>query len=234
MFWKKIGQVHSASKLFTQANEYWQRRKSLLLQQDDNGAKQSCAEVIRLCQLALQSDKQMGNAYILLANALLSEASELSKSTYPEKYEFLFMRGVAVIQQWYSLPHRGYPITKNPEIGEWLWKTTLDQLMQDKRFPENEAIKRMNLYRDNHALNTMSPTSYPEIQKIVLGDKPLPKKEQNRHTSQADRQVNAILETYRNAQWGPTMVEVLDILKKIGVGAVEPLIYALRDKDAKN
>ena len=175
MLWNKFDQAQITDELFNEANEHWQRRQRFILEGGEGSAREAQAEVIQLCQLSIQRDERVGDAYVLLAKALLSAASQVSRYTDPDQYEFLQCRAIAVIHLWYSLPHRSYPVTKNTANGDRLWRMTVDQLMQDKALPENEAIALMDSYRDSLSAATISPTSFPEIEKAILRDIPVPK-----------------------------------------------------------
>jgi len=168
LFWKKFGQAQSANKLFNQASDHWRRRQQSLLQKDEAGAEQACLEVIRLCQLSIQSDEKMGDAYVLLSNALSVAASHTSMPSDPERYEFLQSRAAAVIHLWHSLPHRGYPITKNTAHGERLWRIIVDDLTRDKSLSEDAVIALMESYRDSLAAETILPDSFDKIKAIIV------------------------------------------------------------------
>lgn len=169
MFWKKFGQAQSANKLFNQASDHWRRRQQFLLQKDEAGAEQACLEVIRLCQLSIQSDEKMGDAYVLLSNALSVAASHTSGPLDPERYKFLQSRAAAVIHFWYSLPHRDYPITKNTSHGERLWRILVDEVRRDMSLPsDNATIAVMESYRDNLAAETILPDSFEKIKTMIV------------------------------------------------------------------
>ena len=170
MFWKRFGQAQQASKLFKQANEYWQQHEHFPLEGDERSADETCIEVIRLCQLSIQKDRRTADAYVLLATALLSTASQFSRHQNRDHYEFLLSRAAAVIQQWYSLPYKGNLVSEDTAaIGERLWRITVDQIMQDKKLSESDTLALMYSYRNELAANTVSPASFPEIQKVIMG-----------------------------------------------------------------
>lgn len=168
LFGKGFSQSRSANKLFNEANERWHQRQRLLLNGDEERARNACVEVVRLCQLAIEADQRMGDAYVLLANALSSASSHAPRDLDRERYEFLLSRAAAVIHFWYSLPHRGYPTTKNTAIGEQLWKITVDEVKECKALSEDAALALMNSYRDSLAAGTISPASFEKIQEVVL------------------------------------------------------------------
>ena len=65
--WKR-----GSSGLFNQANQHWQMMKQALLSGHEWQAQLELLEVVRLCQEAIQASPQKeGDAYVLLANALL-------------------------------------------------------------------------------------------------------------------------------------------------------------------
>lgn len=167
MVWKRFTQSRSAGMLFNKAADNWRRRQQYLLQGDDDNAQKACAEVVRLCQLTIQSDQKEGDAYVLLANALLSATSRFSKHTHPDQHKFLYLNGAAVIQLWHSLPHRGYPITKNQEIGDNLWRITVDEIKAYEGLSENEALDLMESYKNRLAHKSISPSCIDEITKVI-------------------------------------------------------------------
>ncbi|MFC1955000.1 hypothetical protein ACFLWZ_00410 [Chloroflexota bacterium] len=164
MFWKKFGQVHSASKLFAQANEYWREAKQYVLEGKQKSADESLVEIIRFCQLAIESDERMGDAYILLANALMNLANQISERD-SSQYDFLQSRAAAVIHFWHNLPYRNYPISKNAEIGERLWSKVAQELTYDKSLSEPTTL--LDSYRDSLAAETILPTSFEKIKEIL-------------------------------------------------------------------
>ena len=171
MFRKRPRKAQPTTELFNQAREQWQWRKHFITIGDDKNDRNTCAEIIRLCQLAIESDSQIGDIYVLLANTLLSVAAHFSKSTDQEQYEFLWFRGAAVIHLWHSLSRGGYLVTKNPAGGERLWRTTIDQLIQTKGISESRAISLLNSRRDSLANRVITPNSFHELQDaIARGD----------------------------------------------------------------
>ena len=178
MFWNRFDHAQTTDELFNQANEHWHQRQRFILEGDEESSREARAEVIRLCQISIQNDERVGDAYVLLANALFSAASQISRYTNPGQYEFLMSRAMAVIHFWYSLPHRSFPVTKKIALGDRLWRMTVDQFMQDKELPENEVIALMDRYRDSLAAETIPPSSFPEIQQVILWDTSLPEQTQ--------------------------------------------------------
>jgi hypothetical protein len=159
---------HSAHKLFNQANERWHQRQRFLLDGDEEQATNACAEVIRLCQLSIEADQRMGDAYIMLANALSVAASRVPRKVDAEPYEFLLSRAAAVIHCWYLLPHRGYPTTNNTAIGEQLWRDIFDEVKDYYALTEDAAQVLMGSYRDSLAAEVISHAGFQEIQGVIM------------------------------------------------------------------
>lgn len=169
MFWKKFKQAQSANELFNQASEQWRRRQRFMGEGDEERERAACVEVMRLCQLSIQADERMGDAYVLLANALTVAASHGSGRLDKERYEFLQSRAAAIIHFWYTLPHREYPITKNTAIGERLWRIMVDDISQDKSLSKDAVIELIESYRDSLSGEAISPGSFEKIRGMILG-----------------------------------------------------------------
>jgi len=171
LFWKRFGQARSAGKLFNEATKHWVKMRSYFFV-DEAKVCTELSEVIRLCQLSIERDERMGDAYVLLANALTSAASHGLGRSDQERYEFLQSRAAAVIHFWYTLPHRGYPITKRNTtvIGERLWRIMVDDISQDKSLPKNAVLTLMDSWRDSLATDTISLGSFQHIQEQIKGE----------------------------------------------------------------
>lgn len=176
---KQFRKAHDASRYFNKANGHWREAKQDVLEGKQRSANESLAEVIRYCQLAIEADERIGDAYILLANALMNLANQVSEQTETSEFEFLLSRAAAVIHLWHSLPYRRYPISKNWEIGEQLWTKAIQKLRHDKSLSETTALSLLGSYRDNLATDIVSPRSFEEIEVIILGTE---SKEETAHT----------------------------------------------------
>jgi len=166
-----LGWLPKSERFFNQASEQWRQRQRFLLQGEEERAAEAAAEVVRLCQLALSASQRNGDAYVLLANALLSASSAGPGRSDPERYEFLHARGAGVIHLWHSLPHRGYPITKpaNRAIGERMWTMAVDEIMHNTpSSSERAATALMDSYRDTLAASVLSEASFKDIQRMIL------------------------------------------------------------------
>jgi hypothetical protein len=154
-----------SERLFNQANEHWRHRQRSLIENNEAAAREECVEVIRFCQQSISANKKNGDAYVLLGNALLSASS---RSTSPSDRDALHAKAVAVIHEWYCLPHRGYPITKNTAMGEKLWRIVVDEMMKDKSLAEKDAVRLMESYRSTSAAHALSPDSLDDIMRAIL------------------------------------------------------------------
>ena len=177
MFWKRFKQSHNAGKLFKQANEYWRQTKQHVYEGRQKYADETLVEVIRFCQLAIESDERMGDAYILLANALMNLANQMSEQAESSQHEFLLTRAAAVIHFWHSLPYRNYPISKNAKIGEQLWRNAVQELRHDKSLSESDALSVLDSYRDSLATEISSSKSFERIKGIISKNAPAPETE---------------------------------------------------------
>jgi len=166
LIWKRFKQAHDAGRYFNQANEYWREAKQYVFEGKQKSANESLVEVIRFCQIAIESDERMGDAYILLANALMNLANQVSERAEPSQRDYLLSRAIAVIHFWYTLPYRGYPVSKNAKIGEQLWTTMVQQLTHNKSLSESAALPLLDSYRDSLAPETVSPKNFEEIKRI--------------------------------------------------------------------
>lgn len=171
MFLKRFKRTHDAGRYFNQANEYWREAKQYVLEGKQKCADDSLVEVIRCCQLAIECDERMGDAYILLSNALMNLANQMSEQAESAQHEFLLSRAAAVIHFWHSLPYRNYPISKNAKIGEQLWRKVIQEIMQKKSMSESTALSSLDSYRDSLAAETISPKSVEKIKRIIFETK---------------------------------------------------------------
>ena len=70
-FFERFGKTHSAGRYFNEANKYWKSAERPFKAKDELTLAHNLIEVIRNCQLALAEDDNYGDAYVLLADALL-------------------------------------------------------------------------------------------------------------------------------------------------------------------
>lgn len=167
MFEKRFDRVRSAAKLFNEANKYWVKAGKSFQAKDEPKLVKDLVEVIKLCQLSIEADKQYGDSYVLLADALLL-AGTFDPRKGRERSWFLVTRAAAVIHAWYSLPHRGYPITKNVARGEQLFKTILEIINAGEIQSKDDTMKLIDTYRDTLVAQTISCVGLNEISNIML------------------------------------------------------------------
>jgi hypothetical protein len=172
LIWKRFNQAHKAGRYFNQANEYWSQAKQYVLNDKLKHANESLIEVVRLCQLAIESDKRIGNAYILLANALMNLARQIPEQEKPVLHDYLLSRAAAVIHLWHSLPYRNYPISKNAGIGEQIWIATVKEISNSKSLSEAAAISLLDSFIDSLATEAISPESFDMIKSAFPKDTP--------------------------------------------------------------
>lgn len=168
LFGKRFSQVRSASKLFNEATKYWAKAGKSLQAKDERKLIRDLIEVIRFCQLSIEADEQYGDSYVLLADALLLAGTFDSRSADRRRSWFLVTRAAAVIHAWYSLPHRGYPITKNVARGEQLFKTILEIVNAGEIQSKDATMKLIDTYRDTLAAQIISPAGLNEISDVLL------------------------------------------------------------------
>lgn len=170
---KDFGKTHAASRYCKEANKYWRNAERPLKTKDEFTLVQNIIEVIRNCQLALAEDDNYGDAYVLLANALLLAGISDPIKANKERSWYLVTRAAAVIYTWYTLPSRGYPITKNAGQGEKLFQTILGIVNAGELEASKYPMKLMSSYREQYADNTISPGGLEEICDVLL-NRPIP------------------------------------------------------------
>lgn len=170
---KRFDKARAAGKYFSKANEYWKRAEQPFKAKEELALASDLIEVIRNCQLALAEDENYGDAYVLLANALLLAGISDPIKANKERSWYLVTRAAAVIYTWYTLPNRDYPITKNVRQGEKLFQTILDIVNAGELEASNYPMKLMNSYRDQYADDTISPGGLEDICAVLL-NRPAP------------------------------------------------------------
>jgi hypothetical protein len=170
---KKLGKTRAASRYFKEANEYWKSAERPFKTKSGFALVQNLIEVIRNCQLALAEDANYGDAYVLLADALLLAGVSDPIKAAKERSWYLVTRAAAVIYAWYTLPNRDYPVTKNVRQGERLFQTILGIVNAGELEAKKYPMKLINSYREQYAGDTISPEGLEEISDVLL-DRPLP------------------------------------------------------------
>ena len=165
---KRFDKARTAGKYFNEANKYWKRAEQPFKAKDEFALANNLIELIRNCQLAIAEDENYGDAYVLLADALLLAGVSDPIKADKERSWYLVTRAAAVIYTWYTLPNRDYPITKNVRQGEKLFQTILDIVNAGELEVKKDPMKLINSYREQYADNTISPEGLEEISDVLL------------------------------------------------------------------
>jgi hypothetical protein len=165
---KRFDKARTAGNYFNEANKYWKRAEQPFKAKDEFALGQDLIEVIRNCQLALAEDENYGDAYVLLANALLLAGVSDPIKANKERSWYLVTRAAAVIYTWYTLPNRDYPISKNVRQGEKLFQTILGIINAGELEANKYPMKLINSYREKHANDTISPEGLEGISDVLL------------------------------------------------------------------
>ena len=126
---------------FNEAADHYQKLRYLMGRPDQY--KRELLEIIRLCQLAIAKSPRNGDAYVLLANALVQAAGEL-RFVNDEAYDYFLMRAGAVIQHWASSRIH----TRNRKLGLELFQSIKDEIGKAKALTSTELEQRMEAFRD--------------------------------------------------------------------------------------
>ena len=167
-FFERFGKTRAAGRYFNEANKYWRIAEQPFKTKDEFALVHNLIEVIRNCQLALAEDNNYGDAYVLLADALLLAGVSDPIKADKERSWYLVTRAAAVIYTWYTLPNRNYPITKNVRQGEKLFQTILNIVNAGELEAEKDPMKLINSYCEQYAGNTISPEGLEEISDVLL------------------------------------------------------------------
>jgi len=165
---KRFDKARTAGRYFNKANEYWKRAERPFKTKEELTLANNLIEVIRNCQLALAEDENYGDAYVLLANALLLAGISDPIKADKERSWYLVTRAAAVIYAWYTLPNRAYPITKNLRQGEELFRSILDIVNAGELQAKKDPMKLINSYREQYAKDTVSQKGLEEISAVLL------------------------------------------------------------------
>ena len=152
--------------LFNQANYHWQMMKEALLKGDGNKAELALLEVVRLCQQASATDPQKeGNAYVLLTNAFLRGGQVYRNANE----ELLTKYAAACIYCWWTLPHKGWPITSKStyEIGTRWYREVLQRLGESAI-----AESTMAQYGGLYGKLITSPSGFEDARTALENDSP--------------------------------------------------------------
>ena len=157
----------SASGLLNEAYDHY--RKLRYLPGHTRRSAQELTEIVRLCQIAIDKDPRLGDAHVLLANALSLAASEWRLKD-DETYEFLISRAAGVIHLWATEPIKDFPLTKNRQIGLELWTSMAKEISELKKQSFESVEEQMIAYRDTVAREALSVLNYEMIRRRIMGD----------------------------------------------------------------
>jgi hypothetical protein len=174
---KRFDKARTAGKYFNEGNKYWKRTEQPFKAKNEFALANNLIEVIRNCQLAIAEDENYGDAYVLLADALLLASVSDPIRADKERSWYLATRAAAVIYTWYTLPNRGYPVTKNVRQGEKLFQTILGIVNAGESEANKYPEKLINNYREQYASDTISPEGLEEISNVLLNRSNLKDKE---------------------------------------------------------
>jgi hypothetical protein len=167
-FFEGFGKTRSAGRYFNEANKYWTSAEQPFKAKDELTLAHNLIEVIKKCQLALAEDDNYGDAYVLLADALLLAGVSEPIMADKERSWYLVTRAAAVIYTWYTLPNRNYPITKNVRQGEKVFQSILGIVNAGELEADKYPMKLMNNYREQYANSAISPEGLEEISDVLL------------------------------------------------------------------
>ncbi len=206
-FFERFGKTRTAGRYFNEANKFWKSAERPFKAKDESAFVDNLVEVIRNCQLALVEDGNYGDAYVLLADALLLAGVSDPIKADKERSWYLVTRAAAVIDTWYTLPHRDYPITKNVKQGEKLFQTILGIVNAGELEADKYPMKLINSYREQYASAAISPEGLEEISDVLLNRDYLKGTEYTRTPNQIRNNYQWLEETLPPTYW--------DFLKKV-------------------
>ncbi|HAL60951.1 MAG TPA: hypothetical protein DCP08_00905 [Chloroflexi bacterium] len=157
----------SADGLFNEATDHY--RKLRYLFDDRRRFAQELAEIVRLCQIAIDKNPRLGDAYVLLANAL-SLAALKWRFKDDDTYEFLISRAAGVIHLWATEPIKEYPLAQNKEIALQLWSGIAERISELKKQPLQSIEEQMTVCRDTVGRETLSVLNYEMIRRRIMGE----------------------------------------------------------------
>jgi tetratricopeptide (TPR) repeat protein len=157
----------SADGLFNEATDHY--RKLRYLFDDRKRFAQELAEIVRLCQMAIDKEPRLGDAYVLLANALSLAAFEWRVKDY-ETYEFLISRAAGVIHLWATEPIKDFPLTKNKQIALQLWDGIAERISELKKQPMQSVEEQMIVCRDTVGREALCVLDYEPILRRIMGE----------------------------------------------------------------
>jgi len=149
---------------FNQAKEQFQNLRNY-----ESGSSEyvsTILEVIRLCQMAIQGNKNDGDAHVLLANTYLLAALSC---TFGKGYPYFLAKAAAVIQVFRT----GSMYIKNRDNAEKVYGGIVEQLttqMPDWVEGVQRLSKDMNELHQVYYSNAINPSSLIEIKTMLTSE----------------------------------------------------------------
>jgi len=171
MFWKRAKEVHSSGHHFNQAVAAWKNAGRAFKKGRTTELGHLVADVVQHCQLSLEADNRNGDAYVLLADALLLAAISGEGNPDDERYKYLTSRAAAVICYWNNLPFKSYPVTKGKHAargGELYGLLYNIVAAEAASSPVNDTGQIMKELSSKLTANTVSPSSFREIARVIF------------------------------------------------------------------
>ena len=165
--WLSEPSTSGSSGLFNEAVRHWKMQQRAALAEDKQAQKQELLRVIACCQAAIDKNQNEGDAYVLLTNALIV-ASHLRRIA-EEDSGLLRKYAVGAIHKWQGLPQKKYSITKNYDQAVEQGRRVLEMIQQAEGCSREAAESIMSECGALYGDFVISPTSYGQIEKAVLG-----------------------------------------------------------------
>jgi superkiller protein 3 len=178
MFWKRAKGAHSSVQHFNQAADAWKKADRVFRRGRTRELDQLLVEVVQHCQLSLEADNRSGDAYVLLADALLCAAVSGESSPDDERYRYLTSRAAAVIGFWNDSPFKTYPFAKgkNAARGARVYELLRNIVAAEARgSTTHDADQTMKELASQLMPHVVSPSSFREIAQVIFAEsRPIP------------------------------------------------------------
>jgi len=149
---------------FNEAADHYQKLRYLMGQPDQY--KRELLEIIRLCQMAIAKNPRNGDAFVLLANALVLAAGDL-RFINEEAYDYFLTRAGAVMQHWIS----SGIYTRNRKLGLQLLQSIKDEIGKAKALTSTESERRMEAFCNTLLTYVLKPDSLTKMQQMLTLDR---------------------------------------------------------------
>lgn len=149
---------------FNQATEYYRNLRNY-----ESGSPQyvnAILEIIRLCRMAIQSNKNDGDAHVLLSNAYFLSALSC---TFQKGYPYFLARAAATIQA----TRQGNMYIKERQIAEKMYNGVVEQLstqMPDWVEGVERLPKDMKQLQQKYYESAIQSSSLDEMKNMLAGE----------------------------------------------------------------